>query len=160
MSVLPRRRSLKRLDLSGVGKQEYVMIGALVVIIVGSLVFTVIHITGDDTPGGGAQYEVKFKCEQCGHEFSPDPKQSDDYEMAMEMGGAIKCPECGGQALPMTRCPNCEKYYVSDLTRYQAQYYASDQPPPPGPEPKQICPHCGTDYREWWRKKREERRSD
>jgi len=163
MSDMLRRRGLKRLNLGGAGKSEYLMIGALVVIIVGSLVFTIMRFTGDGAGGGGPAAEMKFQCQQCGHIFTPDPAQGEQYEMAMEMGMAgLDCPNCGAEksALIMTKCPSCGEYYVSDQTKWEAKYSMSDQPPPPGPAPRSVCPKCGTDYQDWWRKKREERRKD
>jgi DNA-directed RNA polymerase subunit RPC12/RpoP len=163
---LTRLRGANRLNLGGGGdrKMEIVMVAGLVVIILGSLTYTIYHFAGGGRGGQvGEPPEIRYKCTQCGHEFKPELKEEQAWEMAEGMQ-ALDCPSCGKKdcAHIMTKCPKCGHHYLAPSTLYWSRYYATGVEPPKQAEPpKDICPNCGTDreqyIREQIRKRREER---
>ena len=76
----------------------------------------------------------------------------------------LDCPKCKAResCLPMTICIECKKFYVSGPTKWRAEFQKAnpDQPfpIPSGRPPKNVCPHCRTDQREWRRRNRRMRR--
>ena len=111
--------------------------------------------------------KAMYKCEACSKEFEVDySKQSPEERLGMmEMGpGMMKmpnCPLCGAKesGLPMVRCPktDCLKYYVGESAEFHKRMAAGDFDP--GMEqPRDICPHCGTDRMKWYKEHRKRRR--
>ena len=169
----------KRLDLgkggTGSPNMEYLMVGVLGLIIVLSLGFTLYGVFFGDSsgPAGGPEGEMHFQCTACGHEFT---KSGQEMEKIMptalmpEMGLLqVDCPKCGKKesCLMQTKCPNCGKYYLSDMMVANAKAFedakaaakASGQDPSTvmpvfptaeGQQPKDVCPHCGTDRVQWY----------
>jgi len=153
-----------RLNLSGRGT-EYLLIGGLIIIIGGALALT---FFGGDKDGSGS-YKPLWQCQKCKHEFEPPPlKRSpitrgpgfidDDMRMVF-----LDCPKCGAKesCLPMTRCLECKKFYVSDPTRQRAEMQRQNPEMtmmPRGRRIKNVCPYCKTDQNVWRRKNRRKKK--
>ena len=151
----------KRFDFGGGGgdkKNEYLMIGVLGLIIALALTFTIGRFVGCGKGGAAGDRKAMWQCTVCGHQFEQEIDPMETPEM-MDMGvPAIDCPVCAEQgkkspALSMTQCPNCEKYYLSDRTKfmYENPLFVGDERPP-----ADICPHCGTDRGKWIREHRKD----
>ncbi len=174
MSIdLKKFSGVKYLNLTGGGggggggggsvrKNEYLMIGALIIIIGGSLAFTILRLTSSSGPGDRTPPEIWFHCDKCKHEFKLEREGKEMFEMMDEMGmSARDCPKCGEKkcCYQMTKCPKCGKYYPSPAAKYWADMYRTGKEHVKGEKPpKSICPHCHTDrdayIREMIRKKR------
>ncbi len=148
-------RNSGKLDFSG-KRMEYVVAGALLVVIVVAVVFVV----GQIWPGGGGpigkQGESRVKCVKCGEEWVLDSKNEMYFyrEMEMGMGGAsvgTDCKKCGAKqsAFMMNRCPKCEKYYLSKRITDPEAFTKGGE--------KEICPYCDTDRIEWYKERRKKR---
>lgn len=151
-----------RFGLGGgsMGKMEYLLGGALGVIILGSLGMSIYFMFRDPPPPPAASTMYKCSVPTCGHEFEYDYKK----EMArnqqdpnfrppmMDMMGpqAKDCPKCKAQlsCYLMHRCYKCGKYWPMA---------ESERPPMPGQGPPkpvsggQVCPACGQDQIQWLR---------
>jgi len=141
---------------------EYVFAGALALIIISSLVLTIYHVGGDKTGSGGRI--IRLECQSCGHQFELTPKEMMEKNsagpggmpapgMVPGMAMSLDCPSCKieSSAIPMTRCPACEKYYVSEASKYPEAYMSGQMPP-------DICPHCNTDRIQWYHDKAKSRK--
>ena len=154
MALSDITRKLFNFGQSGGNKVEYLLAGALGLIIVGALALT-IHTSF----GGGSRGKnrpIVFECTQCHHHF--EQKAEDLYDMEGMYGGMeipmLDCPSCGAQksALLTTRCPACEKHFISQSTLMQVQYGASGQMPPE--DVRDVCTHCGQDILQWYKDNR------
>ncbi|MFW6132354.1 MAG: hypothetical protein ACOC8F_00550 [Planctomycetota bacterium] len=161
---LRRIRGVRALQLGlggGDRKQEFLMIGVLGLIIVGALAIAIGSMFGG-RGGGQTVDEYRFQCQACGHEWSVTPAELEQMEappeemMMMGPDQLMECPECHEHAgMPMRQCLNCEKWYVSPQTKFWIRAYGpSGGEGLPEEEPKDICPHCGTDQVEWRREHR------
>ena len=114
----------------------------------------------DEAPADEAvgRVQMRFQCTECQHEWAPALEDMAERELLImrETGTHLKCPECGEQAgLPMTQCPQCEKWYISPTMLFIAEQGLSDESPGARAEPpKDVCPHCGTDRIEWYLEQR------
>ena len=158
-STLPGSRP-SRLNLGGRGT-EFLLGGGLVVIIVGSVVLSIFG--GGE--GGPGDIKPMWQCQACKHPFEPEPMKESpirrgpgfmDDDMRMIF---LDCPKCSEKesCLPMSRCLECKKFYVSDATRWRAEFQKENPEQRMGAvgrPPKNVCPHCKTDQREWRRKNR------
>ena len=162
----------RRLGLSGGGggggfggrSVEFLLGGALALIIVGSLVMTIMY--GWNDGGSGSRTPVKrlYRCESCTKEFELDRRDGPAGLVGMPIrdpGMAPfkpNCPHCQTEnaGISLTRCPNCEKYYLSPMTEYSHGVMLEQVPP--GEAPLDICKHCGTDRRQWIRDHRKKRK--
>ena len=156
---------IKRLELRRGGGEsralEYVMIGVLSAIIVGSIGFFVYTLVVGERPARGQRLtEMHFECTKCQHQFTKRPdelSQGGPEGMGFEeMGMAqLDCPKCGEKksCLPMVKCPKCGEYYLGESTKQQAALLKAPVPSK-RPEPlRDICPHCKQDRMEWYREK-------
>lgn len=161
-------RHTRQLNLSGgrgVGGKgtEYLLIGALAVVIIGSLVLTFYFGMGGRKSARG-RAKLMFQCSECDAVFELDPKTISRKDMGPEMGamgmGIMRpdCPKCGAKksGQPMVQCPKCKKYYVSPRLNWNEITARGGRPE--GDPPKDICPYCGTDRVEWYRKLRKSRK--
>ena len=165
----------KRLDVGGAGGggggfmggrgMEYLLMGSLAVIIVGSLVLTIYYGMGS---GSASRTNVKpmYKCmiEDCGHEFELTQQDAQRPKDMMMMGPGMMsfkadCPKCQNKecCVRMAKCPSCEKYYVSprldfDDRMMRGEIEQGEEPPP------DICPHCQTDRIQWYRDNRKKKK--
>jgi Zn ribbon nucleic-acid-binding protein len=161
---------IRRLELGRGGgdsrKLEYLMIGALSIIIIGSIGVAIYSMIGDKTPGSQQARDVNLECVKCGHQFTKAPKDLNvggpDGMIFEEMGIVqLDCPKCGAKksCLAMVKCPKCEKFFLAESTKQQVAQMQLPPPRPGGqatPPPKpvrDICPHCGQDRMEWYREK-------
>ena len=166
-------RQPRQLNLGGAGGTggkgtEYLLIGALAVVIIGSLVLT-FYGTGNNK-NRGRDHKPMFKCSvaECGHEFEFDFRTMSPEDMDPEMGpmgpmgmGVMHpdCPKCGEKKSgdPMVRCPNpkCEKYYVSDSLPWgemnDGRGARPDGPPPPDRSFPPASPRYVRRRAEHWR---------
>ncbi len=61
----------------------------------------------------------------------------------------------------MTKCPECETFYLAESTKQIAEQMrrgGGGVETPPTEPVHDICPKCGTDRMEWYRKKYKERK--
>jgi|GEM_PF-2175311 len=83
-----------------------------------------------------------------------DPTMGPMMMGPMMMGGPgmkMPNPKTGKHtAVPMTKCPKCEKWFV-------AEYWLSDDPQA-AMTGRMKCTHCGTDIVEYYRQKRKRRK--
>jgi len=157
----------------GRDRSEYLLIGAMGVIIVAAL-WLAIGVPFGLWPfgsGGGSSgpSEYHMRCPDCGYEFVLSreeyneewQRQQREGEMEMEMmavGGRLRmpCPKegCDGWAYEMVQCPNpdCGKYYIPD------DAYDPSLAMDPGPEgnPEGVCPYCKMPYNEALKKRKEQ----
>jgi ribosomal protein L32 len=144
-------------------KMQYLLAGALVLIIAISLISVIVSAT-DSGPQNQGPRENKYYCLETGKEFTLDPEDMTDEMMMVDpMMGLVKSPYTDKKTgYAMTRCPNCEKYYVPEYVK--EAYKQNPEGPIMGPmmDPAQmnetVCPHCGTNLHEYYRKKARERR--
>jgi ribosomal protein L32 len=159
MSRLSQQPGVKRLNIGGGGGggsgTEFLLIGALALIIVGSLFLGVRQGCGPSRTAVEPQ-EVFYFCQKCKQKFKPDPNSLAELEMYAPMGiMRLDCPLCGAKksAVPMVKCPNCGEYYVSPQLAYEEQMMMG-RDLSNVQMPKDICPHCGTDRMQWYREHR------
>ena len=100
-----------------------------------------------------------YFCKKCNQEFELKP---DAMPPEMEYGGGPEmenwkpdCPTCNDkkQVVPMVKCPQCKKYYVSPRQEYDEKMSRGQDMTGVEP-PKDICPHCKTDRMQWYRNRR------
>ena len=101
---------------------------------------------------------LRTTCKSCGHNIVADhPKDP-----------SVDCPKCGKKesCLMQTKCPNCGKYYLSDMMVANAKAFDEAKAaaraegkdpstvmpvfPAAGEQPKDVCKHCGTDRVQWY----------
>ena len=155
----------RQIGIGGGRGTEISLIIALVVVIGGSLALTIYTSLGK----GRTNLDIKpmYFCEVCEKEFEIDySKQSPEERLGMmEMGpGMMKlpdCPLCGATeaGLPMVKCPNteCEKYYVGESADFHKRMAAGEMGMDQE-QPRDICPHCGTDRIQWYKDHRKKRK--
>jgi len=160
------------LDLGGGSEpgrmKEYLLIAALAVIIIGSLVVTILYGLMGDAPKTRADQSIMFKCLECGAEFEYDPAKQPKFkpEDVPPMHSArVACQVCKKPfaALPMTKCPACGKYYLAAATLYEYEMELLELQGKDssilGECPPTVCPHCKTDFHQWYRQHNTRRRS-
>jgi len=149
----------RRLDFGGGGGRgtEYLLAGALAVIIVGSLAFTLWNaFSGGGKPAVETEWHLKCLNPECGYEFVAKPedlKGKVNEEMLSQDPAHMRlpCPKCGQvSAVRMEKCPNpdCGIYFVPELYKDPDGILESGKPI------RFICPKCHTDVTEWRRKHR------
>ncbi len=143
-------RNSGKLDLSG-KRTEYAIAGALLVVIIVALVFVV----GQIWPSGGdsEMVENRAKCVKCGAELVVAPKDEMRFhrETGMEEDSGpvgTDCDKCKAEksVFLMSRCPKCEKYYLSKQITDPDAFDKGGG--------KEICPHCSMDLFEWYKEHR------
>jgi len=165
---------IRKLNLGGGGggggdrKMEYLLVGVLALIIVGSLAGVLWQIFGGGTSAPSGPPVLRFKCSKCGHEWEKDMSQMepDNPEFMMGPGGymaAQDCPACKEKATgdQMVQCPNpdCKKWYVSEQMKFERRMMMGQATPEEQP-PKDICPYCGTDRVDWYYQEAKKRRKN
>ncbi|MBN2243036.1 MAG: hypothetical protein JW793_10130 [Acidobacteria bacterium] len=104
---------------------------------------------------GGKMTEFHCYCLETKKEFVIKPE-----DMRNNMGGNIDINDFHiyspftkkRTAVPMTRCPNCEKYFVPE---YLLKMDKGEKVEPKATD--LICPHCKTDVIQWYRDHRKKR---
>jgi hypothetical protein len=148
-----RGGDVRRLDVFGSGeKTQWLLIGGLLVLIIGSLVLFVMSVFGrrDTRPAGWKQLPIK--CIRCDKEYLPEKEQERQLRAQEEKGGSEKpqgadCVKCGAKAAcyRMIRCLKCGKFYEPKWIRLDR--------PPTEQEKERICPYCGANLRDWQMRK-------
>ena len=129
----------------GAVNMEYVFAGALAAIILGSLALTIhFGLSKDDV---GDLPEQHWQCEKCGEVFVGDLMTPEEMARKMGPGGLlpIDCPKCGAKdsVYQTIQCPQCGEWYIPATAKFpEAQITGQDI--------RNICPKCGTDYRQWF----------
>ena len=136
---------------------EYLLVVGLVIIIAGAVILTLY------SPDTQKPLIIQFQCRACQHTFEPPviteriPGPGSSGAQATQIA-VLNCPSKTCQAakssLPMARCHQCEKYYLSETTTWRADWQAGKQVK--ATKPNNICPHCKTDQRKWSSIKRRE----
>lgn len=142
-------RNSGKLNLSG-KQMEYILAGALLLIIVVAVVFAV----GPLRCGGGGidnSGENRVKCLKCNAEWTITQKEAANFNRETEMGGATVgryCEKCktDNAVFLMNRCFKCKKYYLSKRITDPEAFIKGGK--------KEICPFCGTDQVKWYREHR------
>ncbi len=147
-------------------QKEFLLIGALAVIIVGALVLTIMYNWSSDEDNSPSDTKIMGKCldPQCAAEFEITLDAMTEDERPMSRVLRFTCPTCGTKrsALIMTRCPvpECRKFFLSDQT---IQDHKNDLDMQAGREPAVthmppiICPYCETDHDQYMREQRKRR---
>ena len=146
-------QAVQRLEFAG-GRTEYLFAGALVLIVVAALGLSIYFAFG----GRGNDFErpdpnVPYECEACGHHWTVNMEDIDpDRAMASEGPIIEPCPSCGAPdtGYPMTKCPKCGKYFLSEYHRDWQLMGEEGQ--------DELCPHCGLNINEYYRQELEKRK--
>jgi DNA-directed RNA polymerase subunit RPC12/RpoP len=144
-----------RFDLGGkqMGKMEYLLGGALTLIILGSLAISLYSFFRGGPNTSQVKPVITYHCDKCGHEFDfqapePDPNNPNAMMPDPMMGPRpIECPQCHAKpfsAWLMNRCvdPKCGKLF--------AQLPESHDPRWSG---EVVCPWCKTNQTQFIRDK-------
>lgn len=101
-------------------------------------------------------------CLECRHEFVMTPRDFEKFMGTLDPEAPgdsrlVHCPKCGARhrGYPMSACPTCREYYLPHGIEHTAKSLRGDPVPL---DPPDVCPHCETDIRAYWRK-RSRRRS-
>ncbi|MFP4354427.1 MAG: hypothetical protein ACLFUJ_04825 [Phycisphaerae bacterium] len=147
-----RKQRHQALDFSMENRGDMLFAAGLVAIIALALGLT-IYMTFFNQPGSdSSDAERHFQCMRCNKEFTLSNEQlqalMDEHPNQYDFEGApIECQVCNAPdaAVSMTRCPACEKYYVSEEMKLEYQYGqgAGLSRLPEGYRP--TCPHCNVD---------------
>ncbi len=145
------------LDVEQSGRlRPYLPIAALGAIIVVSTAIVVWQFTGGAAdPPRDAQTEIAFGCIKCGGEFRRQVLLYDEGGAALP----ADCELCGKRqcAVALQKCPQCERYVLSEAMKAQARAAAAR--PPRGrangrPRVRDsICPKCNCNMTAHWRKR-------
>lgn len=153
MSRIWSALSAKRLNLGSGGgggggfgdkKMEYVLGGALALIIVGSLALTIYFgFIRDSGSSAYADEPIFFQCRKCSTKFSVKVKDLREPTSEMGMPWPGKCPNCGADSdqdfIAMVQCYKCQHWFVPQ----GAEQQTPNSPPMPV---YGKCPNCGADY--------------
>ncbi len=157
MSKTKGFRNSGKLDLGG-KNMEYVLAGALLIIIIVAVVLAVGPMQCGGGPTGPTGKPM-FKCIECDKEWEVSQEDANKYHREMERGMGREmgdtpigqdCPKCGkeGCVFMMIRCPKCKEYFLSK------RYTDPDAFAKVGH--RDICPdpECKTDVHEYNKKHR------
>jgi len=135
----------RKLDFGGGRGKEILMGAALALVVVAALVLAMWHIFVGEKPEAATYH---MKCLKCGYEFDTSDANLPDYvwkakEEHPTASLRMHCPQCKTEwsCVPMTKCPNCQKYFVADEGAA-----------------KIICPYCQTDVADFAAKKAQQQR--
>ena len=150
--------------LTSGAKMQYILIGTLGLVIVISLLSVILGIGGKRKINSKLR-DVHFFCMETEKEFVLTPE---DIEKMMEGRREAGAPSTIGMGpdmfvespytnqktgVPMKVCPNCKKYFV--IESIKAMYYEETLTKK---QMKTVCPHCGTNLLEWYKKNRKKNR--
>lgn len=136
----------------GDDKMQYLLAGALVLVIVISLVATFASFFGSDSGPGGPK-EMHYWCEDTKQEVVLDPSQFTPEQMMGDPvhGMRIVNPDTGKRSLiPMMQCPKCQKWFVPDSWKDPRGMMTPNQ--------QLVCTHCDTDVIQYQREQRKKRK--
>ncbi|MCK4625340.1 MAG: hypothetical protein KAV00_08525 [Phycisphaerae bacterium] len=148
-------RNSGKLDLGG-KNMEYILAGALLLIIIVAVVLSVGGIQcGGGTAGPGGK--PMFKCVECKKEWEIEPEEASKFNREMERDTGRErgdtpigwdCPKCNkeGCVFLMIQCPKCKKYFLSKRYTDTAAFVKAGR--------RDICPECDTDVHEWYKEHR------
>lgn len=133
---------------------EHLFGAALAVVIVAAVGLTLYTTLGGGPGGARASGKPHYQCLECEYVFRvevddiPPEKLRKATDPSMVL---LDCPDCGAEssALEMTKCPKCGEHYVAQRTRYMVEHGV----PAPG-DVRDVCPHCGTDRKDYMRQDR------
>ena len=142
---------------------QYILGGALVVIIALSLTSVVISTFYKNKPTVPSEWHAF--CLKTEKEFviKPDEMQPGGENGPDGIGrpdGLYKSPFTNEYtAVMMTKCPNCEKWFVPEYMKKALARAESGSPMmmPPDTEGDTICPYCETNIVQWYREHRKHR---
>lgn len=151
----------KLVDRITTGPQaQYILGGALVVIIALSLTSVFLTTFRKSTPTGPDEWHAY--CLETQKEFVIDPQDmhSEDIMPMDPMDGLIYSPFTKERtAVMMTHCPNCKKWFVPEYLKDALERKGtSPMMPPPEMDAALVCPHCHTDIIQWYRDHRKRKR--
>ena len=137
-------------------RAERAMTGAMVGLIVLCAVILILRPWSRAGALSGAPTEFRFRCTRCDHEWTVDKETMESYygggPRPLEGEGLVYCTKCGDReeegvrkktAFQMRQCPACREFFPP-------LNFAKD-PPPKDANPF-ICPKCGINMHEWYRK--------
>jgi hypothetical protein len=130
---------------------EGLLVAGLLILIAGSAAGIYFSLRKDELQP--ADPSPHFQCEACRHEFVVDRKAipAEAFDKAGLDPNLVRldCPQCKqrGSAVRMIRCPACGEHYVSESAR-------GGQGAPSGQVARDVCPSCGVDRLEWYRRHR------
>jgi hypothetical protein len=143
--------------LSSSENMRYILAGALVLIIIISLLSVFSSISGKSRRQTGPT-ELHYFCLESGNEFIVKPdfsKPETMMDMDPFMGMFAMSPYTNQRtAVPMTQCPACKKWFVPEHFK---NWDPQQGPAAPQMMGKQICPFCQTDILDWYRQNRKKR---
>ena len=153
--------------LTSGNKMQYILIGTLVLVIVISLISGIMG-TGGKRRGNYKPRDMHFFCMETEKEFVLTPedikkmtkeKEGERDNKVPMMGSAmgldmfVESPYTNQKTgVTMRECPNCKKYYVPE--HIKAMYF---EEAPTEEQMRTVCPHCGTNPREWNKKNRKKK---
>lgn len=138
----------------GDDKMQYLLAGALVLVIVISLVATFASFFGDGSTSGGRK-EMHYWCTETKQEVVLSPEQMKPGEMLPPMGpgGGMQMvnPDTGRATLvPMMQCPKCTKWFLPEGWEDPRGMMMPNQ--------QLVCTHCNTDVIQYQREQRKKKK--
>ena len=156
-----RQVGTKRFDLGGASRKKEIFLAiALGLIIVASLTITIAHFFGGGGPGRATPQNPRFQCDKCKYEFEIKPDELGPEQLSRMDAIPGDCPQCKAKnsCYPMTKCPKCGFFFVSDQTKIRMYSQWKGKVPPDNlAEMKEICPQCQTDVAAYYREQAEKR---
>lgn len=138
------------------GEGNPILIGALVVLVVGVIVGSLIMLARGPKSSTDTTEGYHFWCEETQQEVvlttkdMEDERIKEDAEPVLTMGDynrRVFNPKTGNKTLiQMWKCPKCDGYYIPDEWK-NARGGRLPYPDPNVMRP--ICPHCKVDIAEW-----------
>ncbi len=151
--------------LTSGAKMQYILIGTLGLVIVISLLSVILGIGGKRKINSELK-DMHFFCMETEKEFVLTPE---DIKKMIEGKREAGAPPILGMMGPemfvespytnqktgvlMKECPNCKKYFVPESIK--ATYYEETLTKK---QMKTVCPHCGTNLLEWYKKNRKKKK--
>ena len=137
------------------GKMQFVVLGTLGVIIIGSLIMSIKTTIAPNRPDPKDTVVRHFRCLKCNGEFDLTTRQIIEANKQAQdpVEYHVKCVQCNepNAAVVTVQCPKCKKYWVPnallpDELEPEVGDVEVDETAPAKAEAGdfQVCPHCGT----------------